>query len=102
MSRNVCCTNHCRACGGEGGRHFHSVAAFDAHRVGDFTSNDPETRRRCISPLDVIDKHGNPRLVALSASGVCAVASAQAQVGVTVWTMREGLERAREKWGEAA
>lgn len=99
MSRNVCCTNHCRVCGGPDGRHFHSVAAFDAHRVGEFSSNDPETRRRCVSPLDITDKDGNLRLVALSASGVCAIAASAPVEGVTVWTMREGLERARGYWG---
>jgi hypothetical protein len=98
VSRRVCCTHHCRACGGSEGRHFHSVAAFDAHRVGDFASNDPAKRRRCRSPLDVLTKEGTPRLVALSDSGVCAVAGGEPKTGVTIWTIREGLERARAYW----
>ena len=99
MTRNVCCTNHCRACGGSEGRHFHSVAAFDAHRTGDYASNDPETRRRCVHPLDVLDKSGECRFVALSRSGVCAIGSGDDVTGVTVWTLRAGLDRARELWG---
>lgn len=98
-TRNVCCTNHCRACGGEAGRHFHSVAAFDAHRTGDFSSNDPDTRRRCLNPIEVLDRDGNERLVALSTTGVCTADLDAPQTGVTIWTMREGLERARDHWG---
>jgi hypothetical protein len=47
VSRATTCTFHSSACG----RHFHSLGAFDTHRIGDFGSNDPETRRRCQSPL---------------------------------------------------
>ena len=96
--RTVCCTNHCRACGGEDGTHFHSVAAFDAHRTGDHASNDPETRRRCLHPIEVLDKSGESRFVALTRSGVCSHGFGGDIAGVTVWTLREGLERARDRW----
>jgi hypothetical protein len=51
------CTYHCGACG----RHFHSLSAFDIHRDG----------RRCADPLDLEDRDGKPRLVALARDGRC-------------------------------
>jgi hypothetical protein len=71
------CTYHCAACG----LHFHSLEAFDAHRVGDHASNDPETRRRCVHPLDLDGK-----LVLLSEDGICRIGGPDVQVGVSVWT----------------
>jgi hypothetical protein len=76
------CTNHCSACRG----HFHSLEAFDAHRVGDFKSTDPETRRRrrCEHPLDLRDADGEMRLLAITETGECAMYS-EVQHGVTIW-----------------
>jgi hypothetical protein len=79
--RRVRCTNHCSACRG----HFHSLEAFDAHRVGDFKSTDPETRRRCAHPLDLRDADGEMRLLAITESGECAMYS-EVQHGVTIWS----------------
>ena len=95
--RATTCTNHCGACG----RHFHSLAAFDMHRVGDFSSNDPETRRRCESPLDLLDQDGEMRLVKITETGVCR-AYEPAEAPVEVWTVAGSLERARATWGTAA
>jgi hypothetical protein len=100
MSRNrraTTCTFHCSACR----RHFHSLAAFDAHRVGDFASNDPDMRRRCEHPLDLLNEDGEMRLVALTERGVCHAYEAS-EAPVTVWTMRDSLERARETWRAVA
>jgi hypothetical protein len=91
MSRTRC-TNHCASCG----LHFHSVSAFDAHRVGSFS--DPEDPRRCEHPIDMVDKSGQLRCVELSTDGVCAVYPLAEQQGVTIWTLRAGLEAARERW----
>ena len=97
MSRAVTCTYHCGSCH----RHFHSLMAFDAHRIGDHASNDPETRRRCESPLDILDKEGEMRLEKLTETGVCRVYEA-AEAPVTVWTMRGASERADALWRTAA
>jgi hypothetical protein len=92
----VSCTNHCSGCG----KCFHSIRAFDTHRIGDHASNDPETRRRCAHPLDLLDDNGEMRLVALSEQGVCRAYEAP-EAPVSVWTMRDAVERAREVWGLA-
>ena len=92
--RTVTCTNHCGACG----RHFHSLVAFDMHRVGDFASNDPEMGRHCESPLDLLDKNGEMRLEALTEDGVCRVYE-PAEAHVTIWTTTGATERARAVWG---
>jgi hypothetical protein len=91
MSRTlrVTCKAHCAKCG----RHFSGTSAFDLHRVGDHGSNDPETRRQCVSPLDL----DPPRLEALSEDGWCEVSGEwrEDELGrqwptplhpVTVWT----------------
>ena len=80
----VHCTYHCGGCG----RHFHSLKAFDKHRVGDHASNDPETRRRCVSPLDL-----DGQLEPLTAEGVCIIGGAVQEDGITIWT--HGKDRAR-------
>jgi len=80
------CTYHCAACG----LHFHSLEAFDAHRVGDHASNDPETRRRCVHPLDLDGK-----LVLLSEDGICRIGGPDVQVGVNVWTHGGDMARLR-------
>jgi hypothetical protein len=97
VTRATTCTFHCSACG----RHFHSLGAFDTHRIGDFGSNDPEIRRRCQSPFDLLNPKGEMRLVCLTEEGVCRAYEA-AEAPVTVWTMRDSLERAREQWGASA
>jgi hypothetical protein len=61
----VTCKAHCATCG----RHFGGERAFDLHRTGDYGSNDPETRRRCVSPLDL----DPPRLEVLSDDGWCEI-----------------------------
>lgn len=81
------CTYHCGGCG----RHFHSLEAFDKHRVGDHASNDPETRRRCVSPLDL---DGEP-LVPLTKDGICTIGGAVAEHDVVIWTHGAKLARAR-------
>jgi len=78
--KQLTCTNHCGACG----RHFHSLKAFDLHRIGDYASNDPETRRRCADPLDLEDRDGRPRLIALGL-GECRM-RAEVLHDVTIWT----------------
>lgn len=95
--RATTCTYHCSGCG----RHFHSLAAFDLHRIGDFASGDPDTERRCQSPLDALDDSGEMRLVPLTETGLCRAYEA-AEATVTVWTMRGSLDRARATWGADA
>lgn len=85
--KTITCTHHC-ACG----RHFHSQRAFDMHRTGDFASSDPETGRRCLSPVEVLDGDGEPWLEALTVSGECRM-YAEVEHGVTVWTDRGARER---------
>jgi hypothetical protein len=52
-ARRVSCTYHCSACGA----HFHSEAAFDAHR----------TPAGCIEPMD------HDRFVALATDAKCEI-----------------------------
>src|SRR5437762_1050652 len=52
MTRRLTCTYHCSGCDS----HFHSLAAFDAHRKGDHSTPDS---RWCEEPDDM------PELVAL-------------------------------------
>lgn len=86
------CTYHCSACG----RHFHSLKAFDTHRVGDF-SDEAETWRHCESPLDIVGKRGNIRLEAIR--GVCEIQGENADGGrratrnATIWTIAGAAER---------
>lgn len=85
----VTCTNHCSACG----LHFHSVAAFDAHRIGSFS--DPDDPRRCAHPWDLLDKEGKERYVTLTEDGLCAIYEPPQTIRVTVWTLGSSLESAR-------
>jgi hypothetical protein len=72
------CTNHCGACG----LHFHSLAAFDAHRQGDYAKpTGTEEGRHCVHPFDM-----DGRLVAITEYGVCKM-YAEPQIGITVWTL---------------
>ncbi len=87
------CTHHCAACGS----HFSSLVAFDAHRRGTF---EPPARY-CEEPADMLDTHDRPYFVALSTEGECRLARPP-ETGVTIWTGRAALERAREHFGEAA
>jgi hypothetical protein len=91
MPRTTTCTAHCSACG----LHFHSLKAFDAHRVGEYRSNDPEEDRRCVHPLDM-----GGRLVPLIVGGECRVhddGSGQlVKRDVTIWTDARDLARAQD------
>jgi hypothetical protein len=89
-ARAITCTYHCSACG----LHLHSVHAFDAHRIGDYASNDPEARRRCEHPWDMAG-----RLVPLSGAGECRVYDDGSGNGVnhnvTVWADARDIGRMR-------
>ena len=71
MNKNkVQCTYHRSPCG----RHFHSLAAFDVHRTGDYAAPVGSKRgRRCLSPIEVLDRNGNERFLALTEDGACRV-----------------------------
>jgi len=96
-AKTVTCTNHCSACG----RHFHSVEAFDIHRTGDYRSSDPETRRRCLDPMDLEDRDGRPRLEWLTLEGECRIGSPPS-FGVTIWTTAGARERMAGLWPQKA
>ncbi len=85
------CTNHCSRCG----LHFHSVEAFDAHREGDYASNDPELGRHCVHPLDKQGKDGRTPFITLTTVGVCAMYADNALSDVRIWSMGASVERAR-------
>ena len=70
------CTYHCSPCG----RHFHSLEAFDLHHERDHTG-----WPHCLDPLDLLDRDGKARLVALTEAGECRVHS-ETKRGVTIWT----------------
>jgi hypothetical protein len=70
------CTYHCSPCG----RHFHSLAAFDVHH-----ERNDDGWPCCAAPLDLVDKHGQERLVALTDAGECRVYS-DVEHGVMIWT----------------
>jgi hypothetical protein len=91
MSKTTTCTHHCSACGG----HFHSLRAFELHRAGEFASADPETGRRCLAPVEVLDGDGGQRLEALNGDGECRMYAARAR-GVTVWAERGSRDRFSE------
>jgi hypothetical protein len=84
------CTSHCPKCG----TCLHSVQAFDAHREGSFASNDPEVGRHCVHPLDKHGKDGRTPFITLTTVGICSM-YAEERHDVTIWTLREALERAR-------
>lgn len=90
MSQQTRCTSHCSRCQ----RHFHSVAAFDAHRIGSYASNDPETGRRCAHPIDLGEK-----FTALTNDGICSM-YAEPISGVTVWTLAIDLLRVRKAFSQ--
>lgn len=83
------CTYHCSRCRA----HFHSLEAFDAHRQGDFNSNDLETGRQCVHPLDLLDADGRQRLSTLTRDGECRMyddgSGTRIQRQVTIWTLRQ-------------
>lgn len=84
----------CTYCCGNCGRHFHSLTAFDAHRVGSHSApRGSEERRRCLAPIEVVDKHGEARLVALTEHGECRML-ADVKHDVTIWTMA-GYDKVR-------
>jgi hypothetical protein len=81
--RATTCTYHCSACGA----HFHALEGFDAHRQGDYASDDPEAGRRCVDPRDLDEK-----LSILTAEGECRVYERANDPGVgikrnvAIWT----------------
>lgn len=88
MSRTVTCTNHCSACS----RCFHSLAAFDAHHI-----HDEAGWPICLAPVDLLDRDGEERLVALSEVGECRMYD-KVETGVTIWTVAAKLERQRTRF----
>jgi hypothetical protein len=84
------CTSHCSACR----CHFHSLNAFDMHRQGSYASNDLETGRHCVHPLDLDGK-----LIALTEEGECRMhddgSGRRVKAGITVWTHAGDLARLR-------
>ena len=76
--KTVTCTNHCSQCG----RCFHSLEAFDAHH-----ERDADGWPVCLDPLDLRDRDGKDRLVALTGDGECRVC-AEVRRPVTGWDHR--------------
>lgn len=75
MSRQTC-TDHCGGCG----RHFHSLAAFDCHRVGGF--EDPADPRRCADPATEALK-----LQIWTQEGYCDLSESESVHPVVIWQM---------------
>jgi hypothetical protein len=80
----VRCTNHCGACG----RHFHSLRAFDKHRLTSTRTG----KRRCMDPADRGDVDGHALYSVLTEDGLCKLSHGPAQHGVTIWTLRAAPE----------
>lgn len=55
---------------------------------------------RCLDPLDLKDRDGKDRLVALTEHGECRMYE-ETEYDVTVWTGAESLERARRVFRNA-
>lgn len=90
-AQRVHCTNHCASCG----MHFHSLAAFDAHRMGNHASNDALLGRHCEHPLDRHGKDGRTSFICLTTVGVCDLSRPEPLSDVSIWTLRAQVERAR-------
>ena len=88
MRRTIVCTNHCGQCH----RCFHSLEAFDSHHVRDETG-----WPICLAPLDLFDRDGEERLVALTEVGECRMYD-KIETGVTIWTVAAKLERQRARF----
>jgi hypothetical protein len=95
----ITCTYHCSTCG----QHFHSLAAFDRHRVGSLDASIPvgsEHGRRCLHPLDVQRANGEAYFEPLTTSGECRMYDDGAQTnvehGVTVWALSKTA--AQRRW----
>ena len=72
MAKRSRCSSHCSSCN----LHFTSDAAFDAHRVGDYAAPiGSETGRRCLHPIEVLDRDGESRFLALTTTGRCVEAA---------------------------
>jgi len=96
--RTVTCTAHCSKCR----TCFHSLAAYDAHRVGKFSEPlDSEDGRRCVHPLDLLNAEGEMRLVALTEKGRCSMYPSNVREPVTIWTMA-GYEKFAESFGSSS
>jgi hypothetical protein len=91
--RRQTCTDHCSACG----RHFHGLAAFDAHlhRVGEGI-NAHGARTYELEHLD----GGEAGLEAWTTSGDCDLATPE-QSGITVWRLPMS-EKDRERLAKLA
>lgn len=93
------CTNHCSQCG----RHFHSLEAFDVHHDHDETGWPV-----CLDPLDLLDRYGKERLVALTDDGECRMYPPDAERHITIWTtarskdVGQRLRHSPETLGQAA
>ena len=88
---NKTCTNHCPCPHLPGGRHFHSLAAFDAHLGRDETGWPIH-----LDPLDIVDGKGEMRLVVYSDDAECRMYT-ETQHHVTVWTTA-GYEEVGDRW----
>jgi hypothetical protein len=87
MARTRNCTNHCRGCD----RHFASLGAFDAHRIGT-----PSTRE-CESPV-IITEAGGPHFDA--DLGGCKISDPEhPESNIEIWYLADSRERARERFG---
>src|SRR5437764_1961102 len=62
ISYAVFCSKKKSCCG----RHFHSLAAFDAHHT-----RGEDGWPVCLDPIDLEDRDGKPRLEALTTDGEC-------------------------------
>lgn len=85
--KSLRCTAHCSKCG----QHFHSTAAFDAHRRGKFRPRPGERGRYCVAPEDAADLHGRDLFIALTERGTCNIYRPKS--GVTIWTLRAAYGR---------
>lgn len=81
------CSSHCRTCG----RHFHGDQAFDLHRAFVDPKVPDWSQRVCLDPEGdadrLLDKHGRPKLVRWTDSGVCKIERGMYEPveDVTIW-----------------
>jgi len=76
--RRCSCSHHCSICG----RHFTSLQAFDAHRIGAWDD------RQCEVPAERFEP----------AIGVCRIRGPE--TGATIWRLAGASQRARAYFGE--
>ena len=86
MSRAPTCRYHCRGCG----RHFASLGAFDAHRVGKFRESRLSLEgRRCASVED--DDHFTS-----TEGATCAIGGRESVSPVLIWALAADRKRLAE------